>query len=76
MARRATSSEPVTRSRSPGSCVFAIAMTCAIALVTHYLFGAATAIVTTALAVLAFSMVWFVLPLLRRRAAARRDRLH
>jgi hypothetical protein len=58
-----------------GLLVFAVAMTCAIALVTHYLFGAATAIVTTAVAVVAFSMIWFVLPLLRRRAIARRERL-
>ena len=69
----------VVRAANPltiaGLVVFAIAMTCAIALVTHYLFGGATAIVTTAVVVLAFSMTWFVLPLLRRRAAARRDRL-
>lgn len=52
-----------------GLIVFAVAMTCAITLVTHYLFGAAAAIVTTAAAVLAFSLIWFVIPLLRRRAA-------
>jgi hypothetical protein len=57
-----------------GLAVFAVAMTCAIALVTHYLFGGATAIVTTVVAVLAFSVIWFVLPLLRRRGIARRSR--
>jgi hypothetical protein len=31
--------------------------------------------VTTVVAVLAFSVIWFVLPLLRRRAIACRDRL-
>jgi hypothetical protein len=50
-----------------GLAVFAVAMTCAIALVTLYLFGAATAIVTTAVAALAFSAVWFAWPLIRRR---------
>jgi Flp pilus assembly protein TadB len=54
-----------------GLVVLAVAMTCAIALVTHYLFGAATATATTAVAVLAFSLIWFVVPLLRRRAAER-----
>jgi hypothetical protein len=51
-----------------GLIVLAVAMTCAIALVTLYLFGTATAIVTTAIAVLAFSMIWFVVPQWRRRA--------
>jgi Flp pilus assembly protein TadB len=57
-----------------GLVVFAIGLTCAIALVTHYLFGPTTAIVTTAVAVLAFSMIWFVWPLLHRRAVARAGR--
>ena len=56
-----------------GLLVLAVAMTCAVALVTHYLFGPATAIVTTAVAVLAFSTIWFVAPLLRRRAVSRRS---
>ena len=51
--------------------VFAFGMTCAIALVTAYLLGTATAIVTTAITVLAFSTIWFVMPLLRRRASDR-----
>jgi hypothetical protein len=54
-----------------GLVVFAVAMTSAIALVTLFLFGAATAIVTASVAVLAFSVVWFVLPLTRRRASER-----
>jgi hypothetical protein len=52
-----------------GLIVFAAAMTSAIALVTHYLFGAATAIVTTAVTVLTISAIWFVIPLARRRAS-------
>ena len=54
-----------------GLIVFAFGMTCAIALVTAYLLGTATAIVTTAITVLAFSTIWFVMPLLRRRASDR-----
>ena len=54
-----------------GLIVLAVAMTCAIALVTGYLFGTATAVVTTAVAVLAFSTIWFVLPLWRRHEAER-----
>jgi hypothetical protein len=46
-----------------GLMVFAVALTCAIALVTNYLFGAATAIVTTAVAVATFGIVWIYLPL-------------
>lgn len=52
-----------------GLMTFALAMTSAIVLVTHFLFGAGTAIVTGAAAVLAFATVWFVLPL---RARSRR----
>jgi hypothetical protein len=51
--------------------VFAVAMTCAIALVTLFLFGTATAIVTTAVAALTFSGFWFVWPLARLRASDR-----
>ena len=46
-----------------GLIVFAVALTCAVALVTYYLFGAPTAIVTTAVAVVAFGIVWVYLPL-------------
>jgi hypothetical protein len=45
--------------------VLAIAMTSAILLVTHYLFGATTAIITTAIVVGVFALIWFVLPLRR-----------
>ncbi|HLY51134.1 MAG TPA: DUF6328 family protein [Solirubrobacteraceae bacterium] len=52
-----------------GLVVLAAAMTCAIALVTHYMFGQTTAIVTTIAAAIVFTSVWFVLPLTRRQAA-------
>jgi hypothetical protein len=48
-----------------GLTVFALAMTCAILLVTHYLFGATTAIITTALVAACFVLIWFVIPLRR-----------
>jgi hypothetical protein len=54
-----------------GLSVFALAMTCAILLVTHYLFGAVTAIITTAFVGAAFALVWFALPLYRRHARHR-----
>jgi hypothetical protein len=44
----------------------ALAMCCAIALVTGYLFGTSTAIVTTAVAFVAFAAIWFGLPLSTR----------
>jgi Family of unknown function (DUF6328) len=50
-----------------GLSVFAVAMTCAILLVTHYLFGPTTAIITTALVAACFALIWFVLPLWRLR---------
>lgn len=50
-----------------GLTVLAIAMTTAIALITHYLFGAAAMIVTTVVAAGAFLLVWFALPLRRRQ---------
>jgi hypothetical protein len=49
-----------------GLAVFAVALTCAIALITLFLFGTATAIVTTAVAVFAFSTIWLLIPLRRR----------
>jgi len=49
-----------------GLCTFALAMTCAMLLITHYLFGAVTAIVTTVVVVCAFALVWFALPLHQR----------
>ena len=50
-----------------GLSVFAAAMTCAVLLITLYLFGPATAIVTTAIVTITFGLVWFALPLGRRR---------
>lgn len=52
-----------------GLSALAIAMTCAIALITHYLFGPATAATTTVVVVLAFGLIWFVPPLRHRRSA-------
>jgi hypothetical protein len=49
-----------------GLAVLALAMTCAIALVTHYMFGQTTTIVTTVVTVIAFVLVWFALPARRR----------
>jgi hypothetical protein len=54
-----------------GLSVLAIAMTSAILLVTHYLFGATTAIITTAVVVSAFVLIWFALPLRRWRLGHR-----
>src|SRR5205085_2111156 len=56
-----------------GLCAFALAMTCAMLLITHYLFGQVTAIVTTVVVVCVFGLVWFALPL-RQRSADRRER--
>jgi hypothetical protein len=50
-----------------GLSVFALAMASAVLLITHYLFGAVTAIVTTAVVVIAFALIWFALPLRHRR---------
>ena len=47
--------------------VLSLAMTCAIALVTDFVFGSATAIVTSSVVALAFTSLWFLLPLRRRR---------
>jgi len=49
-----------------GLCTFALAMTCAMLLITHYLFGAVTSIITTVVVVCAFALVWFALPLHQR----------
>lgn len=57
-----------------GLSVLAIAMTSAILLVTHYLFGATTAIITTAIVISVFALIWFALPLRRWRRAHRPDR--
>jgi hypothetical protein len=52
-----------------GMAVLSVAMTSAIGLVTHFLFGPATAIATAVLVLLAFATIWFAIPLLRRRRA-------
>ena len=49
-----------------GLVALAVAMTCAMLLITHYLFGSVTAIVTTVVVVCAFALVWFALPLHQR----------
>jgi hypothetical protein len=59
-----------------GLILLAVAMTCAIALVTLFLFGTATAIVTAAVAALAFSGIWFVIPLTRRSRYERAEGQH
>jgi hypothetical protein len=55
-----------------GLYAFALAMTCAVLLITHYLFGQATAIVTTVVVGCAFALVWFVLPV-HQRGEQRRE---
>src|SRR5205085_7882103 len=57
-----------------GLAVFAVAMTAAVLLVTHYLFGPTTAIITTAVVVGGFALTWFVLPMRSRHACLLRDR--
>jgi cation transport ATPase len=49
-----------------GLAALALAMTCAILLITHLLFGTAATIVTTVLALAMFIVLWAVLPLKRR----------
>ena len=56
-----------------GMAVFALAMTCAVLLVTHYLFDAATSYATTAVVIGGFALIWFALPL-RKRHACRNGR--
>ena len=61
------SSSSPTGWRSPGSATLALAMTCAIMLVTNVLFGTvATTVVTTVLVLAMFVVLWAVLPLKRR----------
>lgn len=55
-----------------GLIVFAIAMTTAVLLITHYLFGPVTAIITTIIVVAAFILIRFLLPLRRRRTRSTR----
>jgi len=46
-----------------GLTAFAVAMSGAVLLVTHFVFGAPTAVVTTTLVVIAFVTIWLVVPL-------------
>jgi len=73
--RKAYVVEAANRLTIAGLSVFAIAMTLAVLLITHYLFGVATAAVTTVLVVLAFALVWFVQPLRTRRRSSDAERL-
>jgi hypothetical protein len=57
-----------------GLSVFAVAMTSAVLLITHYLFGAATAIITTTIVAVAFALIWFAVPVRRRRLRRRLGR--
>ena len=50
-----------------GMAVLSVAMTSAVGLVTHYLFGQSTAIITATLVAIAFAVIWFALPLLHAR---------
>jgi hypothetical protein len=49
-----------------GLAVLAAALTAATALVTHFLLGQTTAIVTTGVVAFALALIWFALPLRRR----------
>jgi uncharacterized membrane protein YuzA (DUF378 family) len=56
-----------------GLSALAVAMTGAILLITHVLFGTAATIVTSSLFAVGFAVVWYLIPL-RRLAAIRRER--
>ncbi len=47
--------------------VLALAMTGAVLLITHFLFGGPTAVVTGTVVAVAFAVVWYATPLRRRR---------
>jgi hypothetical protein len=57
-----------------GLSMFAVAMTSAVLLITHYLFGPATAIITTTIVAVAFALIWFAVPVRRRRLRRRLGR--
>jgi len=59
-----------------GLAVLAAAMTAAVLLVTHYLFGPTLASVTTAFVVAGFALTWFALPIRNRRACLPREHQH
>jgi predicted neutral ceramidase superfamily lipid hydrolase len=54
-----------------GFAILALAMTTAVLLVTHFVFGQGTAIAATIGSVIAFSGFWFVAPVKRRRKVER-----
>jgi Family of unknown function (DUF6328) len=54
-----------------GLSVFAMAMTCAVLLITNYLFDTTTAIVATIIVIATFALIWFILPMRNRRACRR-----
>jgi len=56
-----------------GLAVLALAMTSAVLLITHILFGGVTAGVTGAAVLLAFALLWYAVPLRRRSAQADRQ---
>jgi hypothetical protein len=58
-----------------GMTVFAVAITLAVLLVTHYLFTPAVAYASTAVVVAGFAVVWFALPIRNRKACLRRTEL-
>ncbi len=49
-----------------GLAVLAVALTCAVALITHFLFGQTTAIITAVLVGGTLGAIWFALPLRQR----------
>lgn len=55
-----------------GLTLVAFAMTGVVALLTDFVFGAATMVVTTTAVALAFALLWYLLPLRRRRVVQRR----
>jgi len=54
-----------------GLTLVAFAMTGVVALLTDFVFGTATMVVTTTALALAFALLWYVLPLRRRRSLSR-----
>jgi hypothetical protein len=57
-----------------GLTLVALAMTGVMSLLTDFVFGTATMVVTTTAIVLAFALLWYVLPLRRRAMLDRTDR--
>jgi uncharacterized membrane protein YbhN (UPF0104 family) len=64
--------EEANRLTIAGLSFLAIAMTGAIALITHFLFGTTATVITTAAALLAYALIWYAIPI--RRLAVRRRR--